>query len=102
MKAVSVKWTKIARNDLRAIKRYIAIDSPWYSKSVTSDIARAAKDIGCHPTRFTICPEWKSVNTRHRVVHGYRIIYDILPSGVLILGIIHEKRILENVKDNRF
>ena len=97
-----VKWTNPARNDVREIKKFIAIDSPWYAQSVTSDIVRLARDIGRHPNVFTICPEWKSEKTRHRVVHGYRIIYDIRVRLVIILGVVHESRLVTNVKGHGF
>jgi plasmid stabilization system protein ParE len=97
-----VKWTRPARKDVREIKRHIAIDSEWYSVSVTSDIVKMAADIGRHPNRFTICPEWKSDKTHHRLVHGYRIIYDIKGSMVIILGVIHETRLISNVVGHKF
>ena len=102
MKIYPVLWTKVAKKDVVDLKRFISNDSPWYAKSISSDIVMAAKDIGFHPRRFTICVEWKSPLTRHRVVHGYRIIYDIKPSSILIVGVIHEKRMPENLEDKRF
>ena len=102
MKELKVRWTRLARKDVRELKKHIKIDSPWYAQSVSSDIVMAGRDIGRHPRSFTICPEWKSDKTRHRVVHGYRIIYDIKSTMVLILGVIHETRLLENVPNDRF
>ena len=102
MKVIKVKWTKPARQDVREIKKHIAKDSPWYARSVTSDIVSLAGDIGRHPNVFTICPEWNSDNTRHRLVHGYRIIYDIKSNFVLILGVIHETRLIVNVSGHKF
>jgi toxin ParE1/3/4 len=102
LKVYKVKWTKPARIDLREIKKFIGLDSPWYAVSVTSDIVRLCGDIGRHPNVFTICPEWNDEKTRHRVVHGYRIIFDIKGSMVIILGVIHETRMIGNVKNHKF
>jgi plasmid stabilization system protein ParE len=102
VKEYAVKWTKNARKDLREIKKFIAKDSPWYSISVTADIVVASGQIGQNPHRYTVCPEWRSEKTRHKLIHGYRIIFDIKLNHIVILGVIHEKRLLENVSNQRF
>jgi len=42
-------------------------------------------------------PEVGDEHIRERFIYSYRLIYQVRPERILIVGVIHGKRLLENV-----
>lgn len=96
-----VLWSPEAEEDLSSIVDYIARDSRFYAKAVLNKIISVAKEIPEHPYIGRIVPEIGSKQIRERFVYSYRLIYKMSENEILIVAIIHGKRLLENI-DERF
>lgn len=87
-----VKWSAPAKRDLREIHRYIALDSKYYARKVVETIVDKA-DLLSHSTRIgRVVPEIEDSNIREIFVYSYRLIYEIGPEGIEVLGVIHGRR----------
>jgi len=96
-----VTWSPEAVEDLEAIAEYIERDSSFYAQSVVSKILAASKKVGDFPLIGRVVPEIGDENIRERFVYSYRLVYRIRPQKILIVAVIHGKRLLENI-DGRF
>ena len=94
-----VRWTQAARDDVDSIAEYIAQDSPRYARGVVEKITVLTKTLPQHPKAGRIVPEIQREDIRERFIYSYRIIYLDDPQGVLILAVIHGKRLLETEED---
>ncbi len=92
-------WSPEAAEDLEAIAKYIARDSLFYAQSVVSKILETSITIGESPLVGRVLPEIGDNNIRERFVYSYRLVYVIRQRKVLIIAIIHGKRLLENIED---
>jgi toxin ParE1/3/4 len=87
-----VKWTVTAKLDLKSIHDYIARDSKYYAKKVSQDIIEKTEILNNFPEIGRIVPEVADNNIRELLVYSYRLIYEVLPSDILILTLIHGRR----------
>ena len=87
-----VRWTIPARDDLRAIYDYIALDSKFYAKKVIREIVERGSKIPDMPELGRIVPEVNEKNVREIFIYSYRCIYQIAPDQVTILAVIHGSR----------
>jgi plasmid stabilization system protein ParE len=86
-----VKWSLPAKSDLKQIHDYIATDSRYYAKKVAQTIVEKTEDLSSFPKRGRIVPEIGDASVREIFVYSYRLIYEITPDGIEILGVIHGK-----------
>lgn len=94
-----VKWSPEATEDLDSIAEYIARDSEFYARSVVSKILAVVRKIPEQPMIGRIVPEIGENEIRERFVYSYRLVYRIQNKTILIVAIIHGKRLLENVSE---
>jgi addiction module RelE/StbE family toxin len=94
-----VKWSPEATEDLESIAEYIARDSEFYARSVVSKILSISRKIPEQPLIGRIVPEIGEKEIRERFVYSYRLVYRIQNSMIIIVAIIHGKRLLENVSE---
>jgi len=87
-----VKWSLPARTDLKRIHDYIAMDSRYYAKKVAQTIVEKTEDLISFPERGRVVPEIGDTRVREIFIYSYRLIYEITPGGIEILGVIHGKR----------
>jgi plasmid stabilization system protein ParE len=87
-----VKWSLPAKTDLKQIHDYIAMDSRYYAKKVAQTIVEKTEDLISFPERGRIVPEIGDTRVREIFVYSYRLIYEITPVGIEVLGVIHGKR----------
>lgn len=59
----------------------------------------ASRSSGEFPLIGRTVPEIGDENTRERFIYSYRLIYRIEPNRILIVAVIHGKRLLENIAD---
>ncbi|MDO9107274.1 MAG: type II toxin-antitoxin system RelE/ParE family toxin [Methylovulum sp.] len=97
---VVVVWSPEAIEDLDSIVAYIAKDSHFYAKAVANKILTVAKELPEQPYIGRVVPEMGNEKIRERFVYSYRLIYQINTDNILIVAIIHGKRLLEI--DERF
>ena len=99
--ALKIQWSPEAVEDLESIAEYIGRDSLFYAKAVVNKIITVSYQLQSHPRLGRIVPEIGIDNIRERFVYSYRLIYSIQEKVILMVAIIHGKRLLENIF-NRF
>lgn len=87
-----VKWTKPAKQDLKAVYIYIKKDSEYYAKKVANEIVDKSEFLNEFPQMGKIVPEINDPNIREIYVYSYRLIYEILNNKISILALIHGRR----------
>lgn len=90
-----VTWSPEAVEDLESIAEYIERDSSFYAQSVVYKILEAARNIKDFPLIGRILPEISNENIRERFIYSYRLVYEIKQQRILIVAVIHGKRLLE-------
>ena len=88
-----LRWTVQAAEDLEAIKKFIARDSPTYAQQVVGDLYQAAIGILPFPDVGRIVPERQDPNIREILRPPYRIMYRRRPDLIEILTIHHSARL---------
>ncbi len=97
--AYRVTWSPEAVEDLESIAEYIERDSLFYAQSVVSKILEASRSLGEFPLIGRMLPEMGDENIRERFVYSYRLVYKVGSERVLVVAVIHGKRLLENMAD---
>jgi toxin ParE1/3/4 len=87
-----VIWSLPARDDLKQIFDYIALDSTIYAHKVVKNIVEKSMAIEDFPQRGRVVPEINDPNIREIFIYSYRLMYEITSKNIYILGIIHGKR----------
>lgn len=87
-----VIWSTPARNDLKQIFEYIAQDSTFYARKVVKNIVEKSMTIKDFPKRGRVVPEINEPDIREIFIYSYRLMYQITPKNIYILGVIHGKR----------
>lgn len=90
-----IVWTSRAAQDLDSITDYIAADSPAYAGVVLKNIVNQTRILARFPQAGRKVPEFDDENIRELVVYSYRIIYRLQQDEVLIVAVIHGKRVLQ-------
>ncbi|HDY70540.1 MAG TPA: type II toxin-antitoxin system RelE/ParE family toxin, partial [Nitrospirae bacterium] len=85
-------WSLPAKEDLRRIHDYISIDSKFYAKKISQDIVEKAEKLNDFPNCGRVVPEIGDSNIRELIIYSYRLVYEINPTVIEVLGIIHEKQ----------
>ena len=96
---LEVRWSPEATEDLEAIAEYIARDSEYYARAVVTEILFVSRDVGEFPMIGRMVPEIGDEYIRERFVYSYRLVYRVESNKVLIVAVIHGKRLLENVSE---
>ncbi len=89
-----VSWSLEALDDVDSIAAYIAKDSPFYASAVVQKILDIAQSVGRFPNLGPIVPEIGEPEFRERFVYSYRLIYHVSAEQVLIVAVIHGRRLL--------
>lgn len=90
-----VRWTDHALAQLRHIHDYIAQDSLLYARRVSE--ALVGKTIGLEemPRLGHMVPELNEDTVRELSLYSYRILYEIKPTHIEVLAVIHKRRDLQ-------
>ena len=94
-----VTWSPEAVEDLESIAEYIERDSSFYAQSVVSKILEASRNIKDFPFIGRVVPEIGDENIRERFIYSYRLVYQIRQQRILVVAVIHGKRLLENIEE---
>jgi plasmid stabilization system protein ParE len=90
-----IVWSRRAAQDLDSITDYIAADSPAYASVVLKNIVNQTRILARFPRAGRKVPEFDDENVRELVAYSYRIIYRLQEDEVLVVAVIHGKRILQ-------
>ncbi|HHJ16915.1 MAG TPA: type II toxin-antitoxin system RelE/ParE family toxin [Gammaproteobacteria bacterium] len=93
-----VTWSPEAVEDLESIAEYIDRDSSYYAQSVISQVLEASRKIKEFPLIGRMVPEIGDENIRERFIYSYRLVYKIQQQRILIVAVIHGKRLIENIE----
>jgi len=96
---LEVKWSSEATEDLESIAEYIARDSEYYARAVITEILSVSRSLPEFPGLGRIVPEIGDEHIRERFIYSYRLVYRIEPKRILIVAVIHGKRLLANVSE---
>jgi len=94
-----VTWSPTALDDVEAIAEYINRDSPAYTRAVVNKILDTTRMLEAFPNAGRIVPELDDEKIREHFVYSYRIIYRIQNNEVLIIAVVHGRRLLEPLFD---
>ncbi len=97
--AYKVNWSPEAIEDLQSIADYIAKDSRIYAQSVVAKVFDVSGTLASYPLIGRIVPEIGLAEIRERFVYSYRLIYQIEGNNILIVAVIHGKRLIDNILD---
>jgi toxin ParE1/3/4 len=89
---MTVHWTPTAVAHLRAIRDYIARNSPGYAQAVVDRIIRRTETLAALPHIGAEVPEYADESIRELVEHPYRIIYRAAAERVDVLAVVHGAR----------
>jgi len=95
--ALEVAWSPEAVEDLESIGAYIERDSPYYARAVVSKIVELGEGLPRYPNLGRVVPEFEDPALRERFVYSYRVIYRLEQNRLLIVAVIHGKRLLESM-----
>ncbi|MGC9988225.1 MAG: type II toxin-antitoxin system RelE/ParE family toxin [Terriglobales bacterium] len=90
-----VVWSPRAAKDLDSITDYIAADSPTYAGTVLKNVVNQTRILARFPQAGRMVPEFDDENMRELIVYSYRVIYRLEQGEVLIVAVIHGKRVLQ-------
>jgi len=94
--ALKLEWSEEALEDIESIATYIEKDSPTYAKSVVSKFFEKAEILQEFSELGRKVPEFNDTTIREIFVYSYRLIYKLNKGKILIVAIVHGKRLLEN------
>ena len=87
-------WSPEAVEDIESIAAYIERDSPWYAKAVVTRLVATAESIPEFPELGRTVPETGHPAIRERLVYSYRLIYRVELTHILVVAVIHGRRLL--------
>ncbi|MBX3043336.1 MAG: type II toxin-antitoxin system RelE/ParE family toxin [Candidatus Kapabacteria bacterium] len=87
-----VIWSNTALQDLRAIRKFIAMDSDHYSKLFAEKIVKSVKRLELFPESGRKSTEFSYLGFREILITPYKVIYHLDDNIVKILSIVHCKR----------
>ena len=91
---IAVVWSPNALRDLDEIAGYIGNDSRNSAATFVLRVLRVANQLCSFPLSGRIVPEFGDPTLRERVIMQYRLIYRRRNADVLILALIHGRRLL--------
>ncbi len=96
---LKVAWSPEAIEDVESIADYIRRDSEFYARAVATKIIEMGRNIEEFPWIGREVPELGDEKIRERLIYSYRVVYQIQESRILIVAVIHGKRLIENIAD---
>jgi plasmid stabilization system protein ParE len=78
---------------LKQIHDYIARDSKFYAQKVSLEIIEKSEKLSLFPEVGRVVPEIGDPLIRELLIYSYRrLVYEIFPTKVEVLALIHSKR----------
>jgi toxin ParE1/3/4 len=90
-----VVWSRVARDDLKAIVSYIRADAPAYAKSFALRLSQRVTQLEAFPESGRLVPEDPTGTYRELIFGNYRVIYRYAEMTVTIVTVIDGARILQ-------
>ena len=93
-------WTETAKQDLRTIRRYIAIDNPTAAKRWVDRLRTRARKALLAPFTGRIVPELLRDDIRELIEGNYRIVYQVFEDRLVVLTVFEGHRLLPREEVN--
>jgi len=87
-----VKWSSVAKADLREIYAFIKKDSQFYAQKVANEIIAKSEALESFPNMGRVVEELNNPNLREIIVYSYRLIYQISTESIEIVTLVHSRR----------
>lgn len=87
-----VRWMPQALDDLAAIRRYIARDSPIAARRWVSKLEHRATGAATAPLAGRVVPEVSRADVRKVFLRSYRIVYRVLEHEIHVLTVFEGHR----------
>jgi plasmid stabilization system protein ParE len=84
-----VRWAQRARDALDDAAGYVAEDSIEAAVNLIDRALDAAESLSTMSERGHIVPELDDPTIREVFVYKYRLLYEVTPSEVIVLGFLH-------------
>ncbi len=91
-------WTETAKQDLQAIRRYIAADNPTAAKRWVEHLRERARNALNAPLAGRKVPEFLRDDIRELIEGNYRIVYQVLEDRLVILTVFEGHQLLPEEK----
>jgi plasmid stabilization system protein ParE len=88
------RWTERAVSDLLAIGEYIAADNPAAARSWVERLRERALAAAEVPRAGRVVPELGRDDVRETFLRTYRIVYRVVPEGIVVLTVFEGHRLL--------
>ena len=96
--ARQVIWSSEAEADVAEIGTYLErIASLAVAATVITKIRAAALAAIDFPYAFRVVPEFQDPKRRETFVYEYRLMYRVEPTCIVVLRVVHGRRLLRNV-----
>jgi toxin ParE1/3/4 len=86
-------WARTAKNDLKAIRRYIAADNPSAAKRWVDRLRARAKKALDAPLAGRTVPEFSREDIRELIVGNDRIVYQEFEDRLVVLTVFEGHRL---------
>ena len=98
---MKLQWSETAKNDLIAIRSYIAVDNVTAAKGWIERLKTKARNIIHSPLAGRKVPELSRDDIREVIEGNYRIVYQVHSKRVSILTVFESHRLFpaQNVTD---
>jgi len=90
---VKLFWTRTAKKDLSAIRRYIAADNPAAANRWVARLKDRARGALQAPLAGRKLPEFSREDIRERIVGNYRIVYQVFEDRLVVLTVFEGHRL---------
>lgn len=97
---ISIDWTENALSDLDNIFEYISHDSEFYARKYIDNIVLSLDRLLDFPFSGKEVPEAERDDIQQIIFKSHRIIYQIEPKIISVLGVIHCSKDMSN-EDNQ-
>lgn len=91
---MKVFWTDRARQDLKAIGRFIASDNPKAARAWVERLRVRARDAATQPRAGRVVPEFEDSNVREVFLRSYRIVYRVGSDAIDVLTVLEGHRLM--------
>jgi addiction module RelE/StbE family toxin len=91
-------WTETAKQDLQAIRRYIAVDNPTAAKRWVERLRKRARNALHSPLAGRKVPEFLRDDIRELIDGNYRIVYQVFADRLVILTVFEGHKLFPEEK----
>ncbi len=84
-----VRWSPVAKADLKEVYAYISRDSRYYAKKVASEIVTRSEALETYPRMGRTVEEFNDPNLRELIIYSYRLIYRISDNNIEVVALVH-------------